>query len=55
MKCPGAEGRDLSGVKLGGEGQTKEPLRNKHNSVGEKQELFLGRWCLCLSVPVLLV
>lgn len=55
VNCPGAEGTNLSRLKSGGEGHTKEPLRNKHHSLGKSGELFLGRWCLRLSAPVLIV
>ncbi len=37
------------------EGRTKDQLTNKHHSLGKHWELFLGRWCLCLSTPVLIV
>lgn len=36
-------------------GRTKEPLRNKHHSLGENGGLFLEWWCLCLSAPVFIV
>lgn len=66
VNCPGAEATDLqSEIRRSGrckhhslsweEGDIKEPLRNKHYSLGENGELFLGWWCLCLSAPVLIV
>lgn len=38
-----------------GVGYSEEPLRNKHHSLGKNGELFLERWCLCLSALVLIV